>query len=321
MAGMERKTAKRRPSLFIKMSVLATLCMMMCFPGQVYAKRVVKIAHAMIGEHGKKYDTVPGDQSGNEVSISGFTYKKTSWSGWTSIDRAKDPEIGKRIAAAAIAATKNNHVGYGKGYPDFYAEAEKVGFNMAAIGVDCECDCVGFAATCAMAGGFMLGESYEPYSEAYFTRIEDPAVCSNPDLLQLGDILTTINNKHYHMAVVCEISGSGSGSSVGTVSIENMAPALKKAKAGKGKITVNWKKFSRSKKNKAAWNSIKAIEVEYSTDSSFPAGSSVVTTGKAKTKAVLKNLERKTTYYVHVRYVDNAGGYSGWSKVKAVRTK
>ena len=99
-------------------------------------------------------------------------------------------------------------------------------------------------------------------------------------------------------------------------------PASVKAKAKKNKVTVSWKKIKKKKKTKALLAQIKSIEVQYSTDPSFPSATSVkVPLGKKKTKLVLKGLPPKTAYYVHVRYTDGAGGYSNWSKVKAFRTK
>ena len=100
------------------------------------------------------------------------------------------------------------------------------------------------------------------------------------------------------------------------------APASVKAKAKKNKITVTWKKIKKSKKTKALRNLIKGVEVQYSTDPSFPEETTFTnTTGGKKTKLVLKRLQRKTVYFVRVRYTDGAGGYSYWSKVKRARTK
>ena len=53
-----------------------------------------------------------------------------------------------------------------------------------------------------------------------------------------------------------------------------------------------------------------------------PAFKNIVATknvGKKKTKTILK-LQRKTVYYVRVRYV-GTDGVSKWSKVKKVKTK
>ena len=97
------------------------------------------------------------------------------------------------------------------------------------------------------------------------------------------------------------------------------APAGVKAKAKKNKVTVSWKKIKKTQKTKALRAQIKSIQVQYATDPSFTQNVGTKTVGKNKTKAVLK-LQRKTTYYVRVRYV-GADGVSAWSKVKRVKTK
>ena len=100
------------------------------------------------------------------------------------------------------------------------------------------------------------------------------------------------------------------------------APASVKAKAKKNKITVTWKKIKKSKKTKALLAQIKGIELQYSTDPFFPADNSVkLPLSKKKTKYSIKGLQRKSVYYVRVRYVDGVGGYSNWSKVKRVKIK
>ena len=99
-------------------------------------------------------------------------------------------------------------------------------------------------------------------------------------------------------------------------------PAKVKAKAKKSTVTVSWKKIRKNKKTKALRAMIKGIEVQYSTDLAFPKETTVTkTTGGKKTKYVIKGLQRKTVYFVRVRYTDGAGGYSNWSKVKRTRTK
>ena len=90
-------------------------------------------------------------------------------------------------------------------------------------------------------------------------------------------------------------------------------PKSVKAKVRKNKVTVSWKKLSKTLKKQ-----IKSIEVQYSTDKKFK---------KAKTKIVKKTrtnvklkLKKKKTYYVRVRYVGK-DGFSKWSKVKKFKTK
>ena len=101
-----------------------------------------------------------------------------------------------------------------------------------------------------------------------------------------------------------------------------VTPASVKAKAKKNKVTVSWKKIKKTKKAKALLAQIRSIELQYSSDPSFPASISVrIPLGKKKTKFVLKGLQKRTAYYVRVRYTDGAGGYSNWSRVKRVVAK
>ena len=99
-------------------------------------------------------------------------------------------------------------------------------------------------------------------------------------------------------------------------------PAKVKTKARKNKVVVSWKRIKKNKKTKALRAMIKNVEVQYSTDLAFPketTDSRII--GKNKTKYVIRGLQRKTLYYVRVRYTDGAGGYSRWSRVKRARTK
>ena len=66
---------------------------------------------------------------------------------------------------------------------------------------------------------------------------------------------------------------------------------------------------------------VASIEIEYSTDPNFTKETTATTTvGKKKTKVVL-NLQKKTTYFVRVKYRAKNGGVSNWSSTKRVRTK
>lgn len=99
-------------------------------------------------------------------------------------------------------------------------------------------------------------------------------------------------------------------------------PARVKTKARKNKVVVSWKRIKKNKKTKALRAMIKNVEVQYSTDPAFQKEATVTRIiKKNKTKLVLRGLTRKTLYYVRVRYLDGAGGYSRWSRVKRARTK
>ena len=97
-------------------------------------------------------------------------------------------------------------------------------------------------------------------------------------------------------------------------------PTIKKPTVTKNKITVNWSHFKQTKKTKAVWKSIKKVQVQCATDKGFSNIIKSTMVGKKKTKAIIKGLAKKTTYYVRVRYYDGVG-YSAWSGVKKVKTK
>ena len=92
-----------------------------------------------------------------------------------------------------------------------------------------------------------------------------------------------------------------------------------KAKAKKAKVTVSWKKIKKNKAGKALLKQISKIEIQASTDPTFATNVTTKTVGKKKTK-VNFSLQKKTTYYVRVRYV-GADGVSNWSSVRKVKTK
>ncbi len=104
--------------------------------------------------------------------------------------------------------------------------------------------------------------------------------------------------------------------------IMDKTPSPGKMKAGKkGKLTISWKKFKVTKKNKAVWSKIRTVEVQYSTDPSFQTDVTSRTVSKKKTKLTVKGLQKNTTYYVRVRYTNGAGSGSEWSSVKTITVR
>ena len=94
----------------------------------------------------------------------------------------------------------------------------------------------------------------------------------------------------------------------------NKTPSSVKVKAKKNKLTVSWKKIKN--KDKAL---IKRIQVQVATDPAFEQIVVDKMLGKKKTSLTM-NLQKKTRYFVRVRYV-GADGVSAWSKVKSAKTK
>ncbi len=97
-------------------------------------------------------------------------------------------------------------------------------------------------------------------------------------------------------------------------------PGSVKATAKKNKIKITWKNFAKkTKKLKAVWKKIWYTEVQCSTSKAF--NENLVTKNVKRNKSSLTlNLNRKTVYYVRIRYV-STDGVSNWSSVKRIRTK
>ena len=89
---------------------------------------------------------------------------------------------------------------------------------------------------------------------------------------------------------------------------------IKKLSSGKKKLTVQWKKDNRSD----------GYQVQYSTDKKFKKNVKSVNVSKKSTKATVKKLKKRKTYWVRVRSYKKINGkkyYSGWGKVKSVKVR
>ena len=90
---------------------------------------------------------------------------------------------------------------------------------------------------------------------------------------------------------------------------------IKKVKAAKKAVSVQWKKVS----------GVKGYQVQVATDKKFKKNKKTATVKKQKTtKVTIKKLKAKKKYYVRIRTYKTVNGkkvYSSWSKVKSVKTK
>ena len=90
---------------------------------------------------------------------------------------------------------------------------------------------------------------------------------------------------------------------------------IKKVKAAKKAVSVEWKKVS----------GVKGYQVQVATDKKFKKNKKTATVKKQKTtKVTIKKLKAKKKYYVRIRTYKTVNGkkvYSSWSKVKKVKTK
>ena len=98
-------------------------------------------------------------------------------------------------------------------------------------------------------------------------------------------------------------------------------PVIKKPAASRNKIIVKWKHFRHtSKKAKKIWKKIRKVQVQCAVDSNFNNIVKSFLTGKSRTSAAIKGLQKNTIYFVRVRYFDGTG-CSAWSKTRRIKTK
>ena len=114
------------------------------------------------------------------------------------------------------------------------------------------------------------------------------------------------------------ITGTGNynGTITKTFKINPKGTSLKSVKKGKKSFKATWKKSSKT------WTT--GYQVQYSTSKKFKKAKAATVKSYKKTKVTVKKLKKRKTYYVHMRTYKTVKGkkyYSGWSKVKKVKTK
>lgn len=111
-------------------------------------------------------------------------------------------------------------------------------------------------------------------------------------------------------------TGNYNGTITKTFKINPKGRSLKSVKKGKKSFKATWKKSSKT------WTT--GYQVQYSTSKKFKKAKTTTVKSYKKTKVTVKKLKRRKTYYVHMRTYKTVKGkkyYSGWSKVKKVKTK
>lgn len=110
--------------------------------------------------------------------------------------------------------------------------------------------------------------------------------------------------------------GNYNGTITKTFKINPKGTSLKSVKKSKKSFKATWKKSSKT------WTT--GYQVQYSTSKKFKKAKTATVKSYKKTKVTVKKLKKRKTYYVHMRTYKTVKGkkyYSGWSKVKKVKTK
>lgn len=164
-----------------------------------------------------------GDQSGTEWYLRSWYPGK-----WIAVFRHPDPSVRAMLANMAIAAAKNDLVGYDQGERlTFWNQLQKVGYDPAKITVACEADCSSGVGAIVKGAGFRLGNAAlqgvnasiytgnegAALVSAGFARLTDSKYLTGDAYLLAGDILLSSG----HTTIVTT-SGSSAGSGTVTAS-------------------------------------------------------------------------------------------------------
>lgn len=191
---------------------------------------MVRIGSARIDENGKAAGGRAGDQTGKEVSVQSWYAHKKGW----IILRAKDDTTREKIAQCMEAACANNHIGYNQNpLVSLYQVAQKIGFNVDRVTVDCETDCSKLVRVCLAYAGIMTPAFTTANEKAVLERtgkfqtITKTVYTQSSEYLMRGDILVTARKGH--TAVVLD-NGPKSGRAIEhtTVRLNSSGPDVVK---------------------------------------------------------------------------------------------
>ncbi|MBR0457349.1 MAG: S8 family serine peptidase [Firmicutes bacterium] len=176
---------------------------------------------------------------------------------------------------------------------------------------------------------FMYSASLSTTSYVYNNTVRTPAVTLKNGTKTLARSKYTVTYPTGRKAVgTYKVTVKNKGKFTGskTLTFKIMPPlvrALKSPVRYKKKLIVRWYAMTSSQKTKYK-GGITGYQVRVSRNSNFSNAKYVKVTGATKTYAVVKNLKRKTTYYIQYRSYKTVGSttyYSKWSAKKKAKTK
>lgn len=218
---MIKKYLKLMSVLFFILALMISTCYV--DNGTATAETQVIIGHAAYGESGSKNQTA-GDQSGNEVYTTAWTYSKNDGARhWMLVARPNSDSVAKKIAQVVRDACENNCVGYDQADPNirsFYYALQGSGWDASKIAVNCETTCTPLIAAAINAAGISIKPSSQGIVSAngfktefktgslskYFTVYTSKSYTATSENLKAGDVLITYKktgvSTHQHGAVV-----------------------------------------------------------------------------------------------------------------------
>lgn len=173
-----------------------------------------KMGQATSGNDGSKNGK--GDNNGNEVKVSNFTYssKASSCYHWDVVVRFKDPAMATKAGNIMEAACKNDYIGYDNKSKStslsFYNEAIKVNWDVSKINKACYTACSQMVLACAYGAGVPISNTWKNAKGAYNTLVSygsyfnfyySTDYTSNYKNLKRGDILISYKSGAHHAAM------------------------------------------------------------------------------------------------------------------------
>ena len=159
----------------------------------------VKIGSARRDENGKLSGGKAGDQDGVEVSTQNWYLHKKGW----VVIRAKDREVGIKIAEAMKKACNNRAIGYDQNQRlTLYNNVKDMGFDPSKTTKNVETDCSALVRTCCAYAGIMVDDFYtgneasKLKATGKFEVLTASKYTTSSDYLMKGDILVTKTKGH-----------------------------------------------------------------------------------------------------------------------------
>lgn len=208
-------------------------------------------------ERGRYSGGKAGDQTGTEWYARSYYIPRY---GWGAVYEPPTEAIGKKVAKQAKAGANNKHIGYDQNQRNtLLAQAEKVGWDLGEITVDCEADCSSSTAVCVICAGgatkkvMMNGASNCPTTHNIGARLEaagwkkhtEAKYLTSSDYLGEGWII----NAPAHHVIINGTNGrkykggsssANSGKSGGSCPYKEPSYVLKRGSIGTGVSWLQW---------------------------------------------------------------------------------